>query len=205
MATQKRIAVVGVDFEDSGDDALLEALEWLGRDESRVLHALHVLDPDDVKENPIKPALVAKEEALERVPGALAGWIAQLAKQHGLALEKSRVHPHVRIGKPVDTVLQMAVDYDADMIIVGTHARRGLDRMMLGSVAEKLVRTAHCPVLVARPKNYAGAQKTKLPDPAYAPGEAPEYRIPNDPPRSIQTESDIWTPSGARPTGFRIV
>lgn len=205
MSTQKKIAVVGVDFQECGDDAIVEGLTWLGRDEGRVLHALHVLDPSDVKDNPIKPALVAKEEALERVPEALAGWIAQLAAQHKLPLAKERIRPHVRIGKPVDTVLQMAIDYDADIIIVGTHARRGLDRMLLGSVAEKLVRMAHCPVLVARPKNYTRAEKTKLPDAAYAPGEAPAYTTPSDPPRSIQTESDIWRPSGARPTGFRIV
>lgn len=205
MSTQKRIAVVGVDFEDSGEDAIIAALEWLGRDETRVVHALHVLDPGDVKDNPIKPALVAKEEALERVPEALAGWIAQLAAQHGLPLEKKRIRPHVRIGKPVETVLQMSIDYDADMIIVGTHSRRGLDRMLLGSVAEKLVRMAHCPVFVARPKNYEGTQRTKLPDAAYAPGEAPDYSTSSDPRRSIQTESDIWSPSGARPTGFRIV
>lgn len=205
MSQIQTVAIVGVDFQDSGDDAIVEALAWLARDSAHVLHALHVLDPGDVKDNPIKPALVAKEEALERVPAALAGWITQLATERGLPLDKARIHPHVRIGEAADTMLQAAIDYDADLLVVGTNARRGLDRMLLGSVSEKLVRTACCPVLVARPKNYAGAQKTKLPDPPYPPGEAPDYQALSEPRRSIQTESDIWRPTGARPTGFRIV
>jgi nucleotide-binding universal stress UspA family protein len=63
-----------------------------------------------------------------------------------------RVVTHARIGDASSTLLQMAVDYDADVLIVGTHARRGVDRLMLGSVAERLVREARCPVLIARPK-----------------------------------------------------
>lgn len=205
MPEQLNVAVMGVDFEDSGDDAIVAGLEWLARDAGRVLHALHVIDPNEIKDNPIKPALVAKEEALERVPAALAGWIAKLAQERQIAFDTKRVFPHVRIGKALDTILQMSVDYDADLLIVGTHARRGVDRLLLGSVAEKLIRGARCPVLVARPKNYADAAKTKLPDPAYPPGKTPSYPVPHDVPRSIQTESAIWTPSGGRPTGFRIV
>lgn len=202
---QTSVAVVGVDFEDSGDDAIVEALRFLARNPGRVMHAVHVIDPDDMKESVVKPALLAKEEALAQAPVALAGWIAQLAQQHQLPLDTRRVHTHARIGKPVETLLQFAVDYDADLLIVGTHARRGIDRMLLGSVAEKLVRTARCPVLVARPVNYQGAEKTKLPDPPYRPGEEPDYRTPRDVPSHIKTESEIWRPSGGRPTGFRIV
>jgi nucleotide-binding universal stress UspA family protein len=202
---QTRAALVGVDFEDSGDDAIVEGLRQLARDPQRVLHAVHIIDPDDVKKTAAKPALLAKAEAVAQAPVAVAGWMAELAAQHGLTFDKSRVSTHARIGKPVETILQMAIDYDADLIIVGTHARRGLDRMLLGSVAEKLVRTARCPVLVARPVNYSDAVKTKLPDAPYAPGEEPEYHTPHDVNRNIKTESDIWRPTGGRPTGFRIV
>jgi nucleotide-binding universal stress UspA family protein len=201
-ATQEN-AVVGVEFDDSGDDAIMEALRWMHGTPHRVLHAVHVLDPSSVKDTPVKPALVAKEEALARIPQVLANWIQQIATKHKLACE--RLQTHVRIGKAAETVLQVAIDYDADLIIVGTHGRRGLDRFLLGSVAEKLVRGAHCPVLIARPKDYRGAEKTKLPDQPYPPGQEPHYTKPHDVPQHIQTESDIWQPSGARPTGFRIV
>ncbi len=196
-------AVIAVDFDDGGDDAILEGLRWLSRHSNRVVHALHVIDPDKFKDNPIKPPLLAKEEALAQAPVALAHWIEELARSHQLSTG-SGLRTHARIGKPVDTVLQFATDYDADIIVVGTHGRRGLERLLLGSVAEMLVRTARCPVLVARPKNYEGAKKTVLPDLPYPPGEEPEYP-PREISRTVSTQSDIWQPSGGRPTGFRIV
>ena len=54
--SEQKLAVMGVDFQDSGDDAIVAGLEWLARDPGRVLHALHVIDPSDIKDNPIKPA-----------------------------------------------------------------------------------------------------------------------------------------------------
>jgi nucleotide-binding universal stress UspA family protein len=194
-----------VDFGDSGDDAVIESVRWLNDGEHRVLHAAHVIDPDDVKDSAVKPALVAKEEALSRVPAILSGWIQQLAAEHGLTVDLRRVQSHVRIGKAVETLLQVAIDYEADLLIVGTHGRRGIDRLLLGSVAETLVRNGRCPVLVARPTDYTGATKTKLPDAPYAKGEEPRYSERPDLRRDIRTESDIWQPTGARPTGFRIV
>jgi hypothetical protein len=49
-------------------------------------------------------------------------------------------------------VAQLAADLEADLVVVGTHGRRALARMLLGSVAELTVRLAPCPVLVVRPK-----------------------------------------------------
>jgi len=197
-------AVVGVDFDDSGDDAIVEALRWLGANSMRVLHALHVIDPKQaVKDNRVQPALVAKEQALARVPEELSNWIAQLAHLRGLPFD-DRVHAHARIGLPVETTLQFAIDYDASLLIVGTHGRRGLDRLLLGSVAEALVRGARCPVLVARPTDYAGATKTILPDTPYAPGQEP---APSPQPRDLRrdTQPDRWQTGSGRPTGYRIV
>ena len=47
----------------------------------------------------------------------------------------------------------MALDEKADMIVVGTHGRSGLPRMLLGSVAERIIRSAPCPVLSVRPRD----------------------------------------------------
>jgi nucleotide-binding universal stress UspA family protein len=57
----------------------------------------------------------------------------------------------VRRGSPVDVVNEVATAHGAELLVVGTHARRGLSHMLLGSVAERLVRSAPCPVLVAHP------------------------------------------------------
>jgi hypothetical protein len=68
----------------------------------------------------------------------------------------TRLGIHVRIGSPVQGILQMATDAQADLLIVGTHSRDGVKRLVLGSVAEEVVRNAHCPVLVARATDYQG-------------------------------------------------
>lgn len=67
---------------------------------------------------------------------------------------------HVRVGGPSQTIHQLACDYDADMIVVGTNARVGLGKLLLGSVAQELTQIAHCPVLVAKTRNFDGMAKT---------------------------------------------
>jgi nucleotide-binding universal stress UspA family protein len=64
------------------------------------------------------------------------------------------VFVHTAIGVPADEIVWLAASLDADMIVVGTHARRGLKRLLLGSVAEKVVRLAGCPVLTVRDKSH---------------------------------------------------
>jgi nucleotide-binding universal stress UspA family protein len=57
----------------------------------------------------------------------------------------------LREGKPADQVLAAASEWDADVIVIGTHGRSGVSRLVLGSTAESVVRHAPCPVLVIRP------------------------------------------------------
>jgi nucleotide-binding universal stress UspA family protein len=53
-------------------------------------------------------------------------------------------------GDAVDEILRVARDADADLIVLGTHGRTGLGRLLMGSVAEQVVRRAPCPVLVVK-------------------------------------------------------
>jgi nucleotide-binding universal stress UspA family protein len=61
-----------------------------------------------------------------------------------------RLTPLLRNGDPRDEILATAKRAGADLIVMGTHGRRGLARALLGSVAEAVVRTAECPVLTVR-------------------------------------------------------
>ncbi len=56
-------------------------------------------------------------------------------------------------GYAAEEILNLAADEKADMIVMGTHGRRGIDRILFGSVAEKVVKSADCPVLTIRPKD----------------------------------------------------
>lgn len=64
----------------------------------------------------------------------------------------------VEEGKPVDAILRAAARVGAGMIVMGTHGRRGLQRLVLGSVAEAVVRRAEVPVLTVRSRWHAGCE-----------------------------------------------
>ncbi len=61
------------------------------------------------------------------------------------------IHTELRNGPPFVEILRCAREGEYDMIIIGTHGRSGLAHVLLGSVAEKVVRKASCPVLTVRP------------------------------------------------------
>lgn len=67
-------------------------------------------------------------------------------------LENSELHPQfaIRPGTPAAEIVRYAEDEDIDLIVMGTHGSGFMRHMMMGSVAEKVVRTAPCPVLTVR-------------------------------------------------------
>ena len=56
------------------------------------------------------------------------------------------------VGKPADEIVRAAKEWPADVIVIGSHGRTGIPRVVLGSVAESVVRHAACPILVVREK-----------------------------------------------------
>lgn len=64
---------------------------------------------------------------------------------------RTRVESLVMEGDPVDMILRAANESNSDVIVMGTHGRTGLGRLLMGSVAESVTRKAPCPVLSAKP------------------------------------------------------
>ena len=156
------VVVVGADFDVTGDQALAEALKLADMRGDVHIHVVHVLS-DHLGSR--REAIIAKRTVeLEDVPQKLR---AHIEKRFGPVLESAakKVVMHVRLGRPAEALSQLAVDLDAELIIVGTHGRRGLEKFALGSVAQNLLEIAHCPVLVARPKDYRGLARTAKPEP----------------------------------------
>lgn len=196
---QGRRIVVGVDFELCGDDAIVQGLGLIADGWASELHAVYVLDPAEVIDNPEEPALFTEERVLDEAPSVVRGRIEDVARAAGVPLKREALYLHARIGKPADALVQVAVDYEADLILVGTHARRGLERLLLGSVAQAVVRNASCPVWVARPKDHSQRVKSERPDAPYAPGEAPAApEAPLDRPVHISTERTVEPSTTAR-------
>jgi nucleotide-binding universal stress UspA family protein len=71
--------------------------------------------------------------------------VKEAAEKDGVA-----VKAFVMTGKPAETIIQTAADRNADLIVVGSHGRTGLERLMLGSVTERVIVLASCPVLVVK-------------------------------------------------------
>jgi nucleotide-binding universal stress UspA family protein len=63
-----------------------------------------------------------------------------------------RVTAEKAVGEPAAEILEVAKQARADLIVMGTHGRTGLEHALMGSIAERVVRRAHCPVLTIRPQ-----------------------------------------------------
>jgi nucleotide-binding universal stress UspA family protein len=75
----------------------------------------------------------------------LADRVRDLLRQDGVAADSLALE-----GKPAETILQAARDNDCDLIVLGSHGRTGLDRLLMGSVSQQVVTQAKCPVLVVK-------------------------------------------------------
>ena len=82
-------------------------------------------------------------EALEDAGQAAVDEVVSMAEEAGV----EPVEGSVLSGRPHEAIVDYAAEVDAGLLVVGTHGRSGLDRLLLGSIAERVVRTAGCPVL----------------------------------------------------------
>jgi nucleotide-binding universal stress UspA family protein len=103
------------------------------------------------------PAAVALEEA----SAEMAGFLASVP---GFEATPGTVHP----GFPAHHILTVAREWDADLVVLGTHGRRGLPRFFLGSVAETVLRKAPCSALVIPPAAACAAAPVATPETAWA-------------------------------------
>jgi nucleotide-binding universal stress UspA family protein len=138
------------DFSSSANHAVA-----IARDEAKahgakllLLHVIEMpsaLNPDTVivpDENgaPIN----IKDYAMNQAETHLADLAARIAK------DGVNATTFIRLGKPEDEIVKFANENHVDLIAMGTHGRTGLAHMLVGSVAERVVRTSKCPVLTIR-------------------------------------------------------
>ena len=144
--------VVAYDFSQSSTAALERAIDLASRAPRHVLHFVCVIDGH----TPVSAIPTAGKVDAAYATKVQEALFTEVELQLALTETAQRVDffVHARIGKPADEVLDLAQDVGADTIIVGSKGLRGLERFIVGSVSEKIVRGAGCTVEVARPKAY---------------------------------------------------
>ena len=148
MTLIKRI-LVPVDFSDCSKQALEYALELQDqlRAELVVLHVWHI------------PPLVEGELIIQPAGASqmsVSNWMeleaARSMEQFIKPLKSARLTTKLKEGLPSETIHKFAQEENIDVIVMGTQGRTGLKRWMMGSVAERVIRTSSCPVLTVRRK-----------------------------------------------------
>jgi len=148
MADWKKICCA-VDFSDPSRAALEEACA-LARRTGAELTLLHVWDPHA----PSPEVLLAKlEQAAPELEARLASW----ARDAGARTGGGSARTVLLTGPAAGEIVRFARDGGFDLVVMATHGRSGLARVLLGSVAEQVVREASCSVLVVRRPAAAGA------------------------------------------------
>lgn len=132
---------------DLGNHAaqVLDYAVGLARGLDAKVHVLHSVDwpllgaeiPASVTDAAMTEIVAHRQRDLDRLVAAHAG-----APPFASA--------ELKTGDPRILISQVAEQLAADLIVMGTHGRRGISRLLLGSVAEYVARTAHCPVLLVR-------------------------------------------------------
>jgi len=153
--------LIAYDLSETGGLALQRGLA-MAHAARAVPHVVHVATPfdDSVRfGDGAEEVVVTWEDAAERLRQAVQTRLVDFAEAYGTP-QFAAVYSHLRAGSPAEQIVTLANELRASLIFAGTHGRRGLRRAMLGSVAETLVRTAPCPVLVVRPFQFKSGSVT---------------------------------------------
>lgn len=140
--------VVPTDFSETSRKAIRYAVRF-AEQYGATIHLVHVIEP---------PGFTGDTESYPLVvpPAEDSGSCKE--KLFSLANEDIEelvpVKADVRIGKAADEICDLAKESQADLIIIATHGRTGLSRVLLGSTTEHVVRRAPCPVLVVREREH---------------------------------------------------
>jgi universal stress protein A len=142
MITIKTI-LCPVDFSDASLNAVRYACEFAKSMGSKI-YLLNVVEPRPMAAD-MSLNYIPLEEELEKAASEDLEKIREDIAKKGLPVEGD-----IEIGTPAEAILARAEDPDVNLVIMGSHGKKGLSRLLMGSVAEEVVRKAHCPVLIVK-------------------------------------------------------
>jgi nucleotide-binding universal stress UspA family protein len=156
--------IAACDFSPLGDRAVTEALRVCAQHPAAALHVIAVAAeaPSGLLLPGSEAHFISQDEARERMQAHVAKLVDEFAA-HGPALPMDQVAVYVVAGVPSERIIALATAADADLIVLGTHGRRGVGRVVMGSSAENVLRYATVPVLLVR---APAESKTKTESPS---------------------------------------
>ncbi len=150
----KRIAVA-IDGSKTSDTALDEAIK-LSSEMNSTLLLLHVCEELPIMWEPDGMIVVPVQDIMKVIADAgkaLLGKCKERVASQGVTVETKLVES---VGGRMGAIVsEEAQKWNADLLVVGTHGRRGFEHLLMGSVAEGVIRTASMPVLLVRTKDQA--------------------------------------------------
>ncbi|MEY4543964.1 MAG: hypothetical protein RL685_159 [Pseudomonadota bacterium] len=164
--------VAAWDFSPLGDRAVTEALRVCATRPAAVLHVITVgvASAVGIVLPGSDPQFRSQEEGEELARDRLKRIVDEFTAQNAaLSLEKIAVY--VTVGVASECIVALARAVDADLIVLGTHGRHGVERIVLGSVAEAVVRAAPCGVFVIRPRDFLAGERLPEIEPPLQAGE----------------------------------
>lgn len=138
--------LVAVDFSDSSDNAFQMALSMARKFEARMI-ILHVInEPVDLRGFYVPH--ISFEKLEEEIEEGAKKMMETFCRQN--ILDYDNYESLIIPGLPYEQIIEQAEEKSADLIVLGTHGRTGLDHVLFGSTAEKVVRKSPLPVLTVR-------------------------------------------------------
>jgi nucleotide-binding universal stress UspA family protein len=135
--------LVAVDGSEANKDAVDMAVK-MAKENDAYLCAMCVFDIGSYAA--LTYELGEEKEYMVKMANEAMAYVMETAEKEGVELKTK-----IAIGKAADSITDEAKNYD--LVICGSHGRTGLSRALIGSVAEKIVRTSPCPVLMVRYKS----------------------------------------------------
>jgi nucleotide-binding universal stress UspA family protein len=143
MGRYERI-LVPTDGSEATREAVQQAVD-LAAEHGATIHALYVVNSASFAGLPMDSSWENVSAMLSEEGTTALDDVAAIADDHGVDIERELAD-----GNPAREIVRYAENEDCDLVVMGTHGRGGIDRLLLGSVAEKVVRSSSVPVLTVR-------------------------------------------------------
>ncbi len=145
-----RTVVVATDFSPTSELAVDYGCDLAATFDGTV-HLLHVVENPRLGPGSAEIWGFSLPALVERLERSAETRLASMVSDRASA---APIVPVARVGEPFVEIVRYAREQQADLLVLGTHGRGPIAHMFLGSVAEKVVRTAPCPVLTVRPPDH---------------------------------------------------